>query len=254
MLCNERHFPSVGLALVVPDAHYPFHDRQCVQLLKGIIEDLKPEAVISIGDLADCWSISRFAKSRRQQVSLDREIEAASWGLDELGITHYALGNHESRFETYIQEKAPQLEGMVSWASSLDLDKRGIHWCEYGSYFAFGDCYFSHDFGVSGLTAGSRSLNLVGSTVVFGHTHAGNMWSQPVLRDDHPAGFVSAVNVGWIGDHDQIFYRNRAAARRSYQHGFGIIEQDPKGGTWGRFVPITRDYRALVDGHVFGVR
>ena len=48
--------------VILNDIQYPFHDEQCLALVKLFIKDIKPDGVRLNGDIVDCYSISSFTK------------------------------------------------------------------------------------------------------------------------------------------------------------------------------------------------
>lgn len=97
-------------AVVWGDSHFPFHDPEALSVVKRIICDVRPEVVIHIGDLVDCWSISDFLKDPTRREHLQDDIDQACAHLKDIYLVtpdaqrYYLEGNHEFRLTKTIQQ------------------------------------------------------------------------------------------------------------------------------------------------------
>lgn len=117
-----------GYLICFGDAHLiPGEKSTAHRALLKLIVELKPEALIDLGDLLDFSTISRHHRiGWDQQPPVAREIE---WGSDclhemkKLGpkamITKKTLGNHDQRFSGLFSNLLPKVEG-VKGTSLLD--------------------------------------------------------------------------------------------------------------------------------------
>lgn len=230
--------------LVLPDIHFPYHDKKAWALTRRVIAKCKPDRVIQIGDGADFYSVSSFPKDPSRKAKLKDEIDAVNAEYDLLDHDNVVLlgGNHEYRLQRYLQDKAPALFGMVECSKLLRVQERGWRWVPYMQHLIVGKVLFCHDLGHSGKNAALNTLGSAGHCVVFGHTHRGGVhYGGTVGGDSH-----FALNVGWLGDSAQVDYMHKAKTR-DWQLGFGWINMDSKGRAWAQFCPIVRG-RVCVDG------
>lgn len=235
--------------LIVPDVHAPFHDVDAWELMLEAGRRIRPDAVVVMGDLIDCYSVSRHSKDPARAGQLDSEIKAVRGMLDQLDSLAakekvYIEGNHEYRLVRYIQEKAPELYGIFDMPKLLKLEDRGWEWVAYRDHKRRGAVHFTHDTGHSGRYAVYRSLDVYQHSVATVHTHRmalvveGNAVGEPKV----------SAQFGWLGDVDKIDYMHRATAKKNWALGFGIGYTDKQTGhTWLTPVPII-DYRCVVDG------
>jgi predicted phosphodiesterase len=122
-------------AVVFGDTHYPFQDDATLSVVKRVIADVRPDVLIHIGDLVDCWQISRFDKDPARRESLQTDIDRGAALLKELyALTpdarrFYLEGNHEQRLQRTIcnmQDKAREIAGLrvfqkyINWPTLLD--------------------------------------------------------------------------------------------------------------------------------------
>lgn len=109
-----------GVVIVFSDAHYwPNLVSASHRALLTLIASLKPKIVIANGDLLDGARISRHDRiGWEQQPTLKQEMDACQARTAEIEAVAgpaqlvWNLGNHDSRFETYLSKRAPELEGM----------------------------------------------------------------------------------------------------------------------------------------------
>lgn len=121
-------------AVVYGDTHYPFHDTAALKIVKEIVKDVRPDVLVHIGDLVDCWQVSRFDKDPRRKDSLQDNINEAAAHLKEMFMLtpeaqrFFIEGNHEFRLhKTLARFTAEQreiirldiLDGYISWPNIL---------------------------------------------------------------------------------------------------------------------------------------
>ncbi len=98
----------------------------------------------------DAHKLSRWAK-RKDDIEFTTELQMARNFIDNLRMTFpkakifFKVGNHEDRLEHFIQEKADQFAGIITWQSLLELDKKGIKFVDsnqlmfcHGTWIAHG--------------------------------------------------------------------------------------------------------------------
>jgi hypothetical protein len=90
-------------AVVYGDTHVPFEDPAAIRVLHGVIKDSRPDIIVNVGDVVDCWQISRFDKDPARIDSLQDNIDGARTHLHQVAQlapnTRRVLleGNHETR-------------------------------------------------------------------------------------------------------------------------------------------------------------
>lgn len=241
--------------LVIPDMHFPYHCPLMWATVLAAIRTLKPDVVVVIGDFIDCFEISDFAKPADRKLRFRDEIDLGSDALrtledvcEEAGVERriFCMGNHEHRFQRYIDKRAPELDGLLSMESMLGLDETGWEVVQYGQDIQIGRIHFSHEFGPCGKYAAQKVLASMGHCAVFGHVHTGQ-----VVYDGFTTGERHvAMAVGWGGDYEALAfsYKRKAAAKKEWIHGFGWCDIDGDGRGWCHFVPIL-DGIARVNGY-----
>lgn len=122
--------------LVFNDQHRPFQDDRAVDLMLEVGKALNPDIITINGDNGDCWAISRFTKREdlRLVANLKAEIDDQRAWLKMLrgefpdAEIKYIFGNHEYRWDCYIQENARELSGLkgLTLAEQLELAESDI--------------------------------------------------------------------------------------------------------------------------------
>ena len=96
-------------AVIYGDTHVPFQDDGALKVVKHIIADVRPDVVIHVGDLIDCWQISTFDKDPTRRDTLQDNIDQSAAHLKEIQMLtpnaqrYFFEGNHEFRLTKTIQ-------------------------------------------------------------------------------------------------------------------------------------------------------
>jgi hypothetical protein len=121
--------------LVIPDqhAHYAHHNKRAEWLGK-LINDIKPDVVINIGDAADMPSLSGYDKGKRgfhgrtyrKDIEAHLDFQDRLWSTvrrqkKRLPRTVFCVGNHEQRIEKAL-DLSPELVGSIGM-EDLELDE-----------------------------------------------------------------------------------------------------------------------------------
>jgi len=246
---------STKRILVVSDLHAPYHDKAAWECLLEVIRETKPETIVIIGDAADCYAISSHPKSLKRKADFATEVELVKKALAELRAAAgkscrilWTEGNHEDRITRYLQSKAPEF-GQLKELSAQELFKVSdfnIEWVPYRTSIKIGNCSFTHDVGRCGVNTARQSLLDFGGNIVVGHSHRGGVSYQGEIKGSSHF----CLNVGWLGDVNEIDYVHRNRALRDWQLGFGIVDQDEQ-HSWATFVPMVNG-QCVVDGIRYG--
>jgi predicted phosphodiesterase len=238
--------------LIVPDTHAPYHDVDAWALMMDVAQDLEPSTVVVLGDLVDFYSISSHSKDPRRKMTLEQEVAAACElraELDSLGADHkvFVEGNHETRLERYLSEKAPELFGLADVGVLLELESNGWEHVAYRDSTRIGKVHYTHDIGKAGRYSTYQTLDAYQHSVVFGHSHR----LCYVVEGDATGKAKVGVQFGWLGDPRKADYMHRVKANREWATGFGISYTDTQTGhVFLQPVPIV-DKRCVVNGKLY---
>lgn len=130
-------------AILYGDTHYPFQDDQAIAVVRSIIRDVKPDLVVDMGDLLDCYTISRFSKDPARKHDLQDEIDQGIGHLQALrqdaGKATCVLldSNHFDRLARLVgglSGEARELarlrtvQGALSWPTLLEIRESNWRW------------------------------------------------------------------------------------------------------------------------------
>ena len=243
--------------LFLSDCHVPFHDKAALKLVMEVIADFKPSILVSNGDFLDCAAVSRHSKDPRRMIGLAKELEIANNILDQLDALVpdarriFLEGNHEQRLIRYLEEKAPELVGIVgtSVPEMLRLRERGWKHVAYKDDTRIGKVFVTHDVGAAGRYNAYKCLDTYQASIVTGHTHR----LAYVVEGDAAGGRKVSAQFGWLGDVNQIDWMHKVKARREWTTGFGYGYINPRSGyVYLVPVPIVKG-TAVVEGKLYGI-
>lgn len=238
--------------LFCPDAHVPYHDERAWRLFLNVGRAFKPDILVVMGDLADFYSVSSHSKDPRRIKELDWEVAEVRKALDQLDALNasekiFIEGNHCDRLRRYLQDRAPELFGIVSIPTLFGLKERGWTFVPYKRYTKLGKLHLTHDVDNSGRYAAFKALDTFQHSNVTGHTHR----LCYVVEGNAVGEHKLSAQFGWLGDIERVDYMHRIKAEKDWALGFGVGYLDPSSGiAYLTPVPLVR-YTACVEGKVY---
>jgi hypothetical protein len=121
---------QVKHAVIYGDSHIPFESRPALAVVRRIIQLVKPDILVNIGDLFDAWQISRFPKDPRRKETFQYEIFLGIEHLNDFAkaapkaALYFLLGNHEERLKRAIWAMADQSRELAG----LDVFEKYVNW------------------------------------------------------------------------------------------------------------------------------
>ncbi len=208
---------------ILPDTHAPFHSERAWKLAMKVMRAHKPHTLVHMGDLADFFSVSSHSKdptrvnTLAEELTVVRELRAE---MDSLGAKTkiFIAGNHEDRLQRYLQDKAPELFGLVDADKLIELSVNGWKVVPYKQHTKLGKLHLVHDTGQGGKYTTTRALDTFQASVVIGHHHA----LQYVVMGDARGGHQVGAQFGWLGSFDDVDYMHKVKAKRNWAHACGV--------------------------------
>lgn len=223
-----------GIVVVFSDAHFwPDEETPAFKALVKFCElhKQKIKAVVCNGDAFDGAAISRFPSINWNKLpTIKEELQACIDSLEQIekAVTKnteliWTLGNHDARFEQYLINNAPQLDGIQGTA----LKDWFPFWKACYSFWVNDDTIIKHRF-KGGRYAGYNNLMAAGNTnIVTGHTHV--LCVSPVTNYQ---GDFYGVQTGTLAD--------------PYSQKFDYCEDNPKDWRQGFAVLTWSDGKLLM--------
>jgi transposase-like protein len=211
--------------IVIPDLHAPKQNTPSVNIYLQVMDDIKFDGLIEMGDLVDLSCISHWNETKHKTLEgqrLKNDYICANAILDEFdkrlpygAEKYYLKGNHED-WANQLVEKIPALEGLFDVESCLKLNERGYKIFEYNDILKLGKMNFTHGMYCSQNPI-AKHVNELKVNIGFAHTHTLGMqcFSSPA-RDVAFVGYNFGSGCDWNPD----YMKN---APHKWVHGFGIF-------------------------------
>lgn len=238
--------------LFFSDPHIPYEDKRAWNLLLKVAKGFGPHIIAMLGDFLDMGSVSRHLKDPRKYVSVVEEFKQGNKALDQLDALKakrkiYIAGNHEDRLARYLQERAPELLGTLSFEEKLRLKERKWEVVQYRDHTRIGKIYLTHDVGTAGRYAVYRALEAFEHSVVTAHTHRISY----IVEGNALGQYKVAASFGWLGDAKAVDYMYQVKLMKDWALGFGLGYHNTDTGIVHVVpVPIV-NYTATVEGTLY---
>ncbi len=242
--------------LLSSDQHIPYHNKRYIDLYFQVQKWFQPDVVDILGDLDDANACSRFSDGKPDEVlnaSALYAVDVQNFFKDTRDISpdaqiHFATGNHEMRYDDYIDKKAPALKGLITPEVLWKTDTYGVTLSYYNNppVHRFGDVYAHHGMAISQHAGESvrKDIENFGVSIIRGHSHRqGTYFKTFDLTGQEWRGY----ELGHLTDirSEGMAY----AQQKNWQAGFGIAHI-VSGYPHIQLIKI-KDYECVVDGHVF---
>lgn len=212
---------------IFSDTHIPFHDREALELAVYHAKKFEPDIILINGDHLDHYAISRWETDPRKR-NFAEEIRIAKLSFEWLRELFpkariiYKIGNHEERFDNYMEVKAPELLGinLFRFDNIFELDKYGIELVGDKKPIKFNELFIihGHEYKSSFFNPvnPARGLYLRSKgNALCSHYHQSSSHSENDLDDK----FTSTWSIGHLSDpHPKYMPLNK------WNHGFALLE------------------------------
>lgn len=120
--------------VIASDIHFPFQDNKAVSAFLRFCEVKKPDVIILNGDVLDFYKLSRFTKGEGrnpyQEMEECRNFLKKLRSINPKAKILYVIGNHETRLESYVLTKAPDLACLIEDVFTiLKVDEFDVRGC-----------------------------------------------------------------------------------------------------------------------------
>ena len=169
--------------IIVGDIHVPEQDEISVKSVLSLMDDIKFDGIINLGDYLNLSCISHWNENKHKTLEgkrLKSDYIAGNALLDEFdkrlpkgAEKHFLIGNHEDWMNQFI-EKYPSLDGLFDISSGLKLNERGYKVYPYNDIVRFGRLCITHGIYCGTTPARTHASKLL-SNVLVGHTHSPEM-------------------------------------------------------------------------------
>jgi predicted phosphodiesterase len=179
-------------SLFLNDIHFPYQDDHALSLVFKLIKYLQPSEVFLIGDIIDCYSLSRFDKDPNL-VNLQEDLDL----LEDFFYTlrqhtdariTYLEGNHEHRLTRFLFQN-PEIRNLKTLTPQnlFNLETYGVEWIPQekthihnGHIITHGSVVRKH----AGYSA-KAELEKYGCSGISGHTHRVGVYNATNMLGTH---------------------------------------------------------------------
>ena len=239
--------------IALGDFHYPYNIDP--QPLYQFIRYIKPTHLLLMGDMLDLDYLSHFDKHKPRKVEgkrLRRDYDALSPILDNFircagkkCQVHYAVGNHEKRIITALDEGSAGLaEGFVELENGLEFDKKGIKKIELNGHLKIGRICFMHGIYTNDLYTKKYVTTYVDNVAVW-HMHTRQCYTMvtPIGKRD-----LSAYGVGCTCKINPAYAAGRP---NRWVIGLAYVEIESKDGYFQFHNLVMEGSRLIWNGKIF---
>jgi len=226
--------------VVFSDSHViPRNPSLASKALIKVLEQVRPEYVVCLGDTFDFASISKHAKSGwEKRFSVAEELEAGCDLLKQVvqatpnSVRVLTFSNHDGRYDGILAAKAPEFEGVAGFSLR---DHIGKDW-QYGISMLVNEKVMLKHQWHGGVHGAWNNVLKSGISIITGHTH-----KQGCKPYTDYTGTRFGVEVGTLSEIDNAMYNYTEHAPVDWISGFTVL-------TFKDGKLITPEFVAVLDG------
>lgn len=211
--------------IILGDVHAPEHDEKSIKAVLKLMDDIKFDGIINIGDFMNLACISHWNKTKHKTLEgkrLKYDYIVGNALLDEFdkrlpvnAKKYFFKGNHEVWLDELIEE-VPALDGLFDLESGLKLKQRGYTIFPYNHIESFGRLKITHGI-YTGVNPAKIHVVKTLSNILVGHLHSPEM-----CLVHSPAKEVSVVGyvIGCLCNMSPDYLKNKPS---NWAHGIAIL-------------------------------
>ena len=219
--------------IVTPDKHFPLHDKKAISCLVKIIEEVKPDGYIDLGDVGEWHGSSHWQWKKKKRPPLEyqlpfinKDVEAVNKGMDIIDEAldkvncdekYFIEGNHDDWMNRFADEH-PYMDD-YRFEKAVKIKERGYEFYPIGKFLKVGKLYFYHGHLYGGIYHTRNHLLKLGCNVMYGHWH--DIQQMSVTHID---GTKSAWSIGCLKDMGRDSNTWLGGRRVNWGHAIAIVD------------------------------
>ena len=228
----ESHVPRISVSkelfpkiLCIGDTHFPFVNKQAIEKLYDFAKENRPDYIVQVGDLLDCYAASKFPRSQnvytpKQEeelgIGMAREMWKTLHDICPNATKYQLLGNHDIRTLKRTLESLPIAEHWIEkYFQELFTFENVITEFDHRKEVEIGGILFTHGF----LRSGAHK-DFYLKHVIHGHDH--KLYVQHRRIHDQN---IFEMSCGFLGDIEAKALSYTSSKLSNYQLGFGWVDQ-----------------------------
>lgn len=170
-------FKKVG---VLSDIHVPYHSMSAIICAIKHLREIGIDCLILNGDIFDFYAISRHEKEKDlrdfpREIEMGRNFLQKIRDLFPLIPIYYKMGNHENRWQRYLNEQAEEFSQLheMQFEQFFRLDKLAMTYVPDWQGIELGDLLILHGHEVmaGGMNPSQSTFNKTFCNTLIGHVH-----------------------------------------------------------------------------------
>jgi predicted phosphodiesterase len=173
----EDKFKKVG---IMSDIHVPFHSMSALTCAIKHLRDEQIDCLILNGDIMDFYAISRHEKEKdlrdfAKEIEMGRNFLQKIRDLFPLIPIYYKMGNHENRWQRYLNEQAEEFAQLheMQFEQFFRLDKLAMTFVPDWQGIEVGNLLVlhGHEIMAGGMNPSQSTWNKTFCNTLIGHVH-----------------------------------------------------------------------------------
>jgi predicted phosphodiesterase len=222
----EPYILKAKRVLVLSDIHAPYHNIVALTLAIDYAKKEKVDAVLILGDLFDFHRMSKYEKDPTKKKFNDEiniGVEIIKVLLRELNCpVYFKMGNHDERYDKYMNEKNGELEGVQETELQFILNNRlGQHLPIIGDKRIVKlnslNAIHGHEFYGSATAAVNIARGLFNkgkASAIQGHNHQTSEHTEPTMDGK----MITTWSLGCLSE-----LNPRYMPLNKWNHGFAVV-------------------------------
>ena len=170
-------FKRVG---VLSDIHVPYHSMSAIICAIKHLREIGIDCLILNGDIMDFYAISRHEKEKDlrdfpREIEMGRNFLQKIRDLFPLIPIYYKMGNHENRWQRYLNEQAEEFAQLheMQFEQFFRLDKLSMTYVPDWQGIELGDLLIlhGHELLAGGMNPSQSTFNKTFCNTLIGHVH-----------------------------------------------------------------------------------
>lgn len=252
--------------VVLPDIHYPYHNKKAWFAILKFIKWFKPQILVLLGDAIEMRAIDHWKREKgnlkafegkrlvHDYKNFQEDILSPLEKLCPRAELYYLFGNHED-WQYQLVEANPQLEGLVEIENVLNLKKwkvipyliRTKRGAALRGRLKLGKLTLIHGEYTNKYHAAKTSDSYLKS-VMYAHTHDRQLYTK--VHTEDPSDYHTAQSIGCICDRSPQYLWGRP---NRWVHAFAVIYFQ-KSGLFTEYVPIIINGQFTYAGKLFSYK
>jgi len=214
-------FKKVG---ILSDIHVPYHSMSAIICAIKHLREIGIDCLILNGDIFDFYAISRHEKEKDlrdfpREIDMGRNFLQKIRDLFPLIPIYYKMGNHENRWQRYLNEQAEEFAQLheMQFEQFFRLDKLNMTYVPDWQGIELADLLILHGHEVmaGGINPSQSTFNKTFCNTIIGHVHR----TTSTTKKNGFKEFFHTYSMGCLTQLSPKYY-----PFAQHNHGFALVE------------------------------